>query len=129
MNLRFWACAGHAGGECGTGKILATPVTNLNCLNAAWFPKASYYAYLQSQSAEDYGRNVNILNCISVNLPIALFIQRGPDVLMNFSQVGYVPAVYAISMRNVTPGSCYEISPAIPLLACNNAAKRSTLRR
>ncbi len=110
QNPVFWATAGPAAGTCSTGKILGTPLTNLDSLGASWFPKVPHYAYLQSQTVSDYGRNVNTLNCISVNLPIALYIQRDPDSLMNFSQVGYVPAVYAISMRNIAPASCYEIS-------------------
>lgn len=110
QNPVLWAAAGPASGQNSTGKILGTPAVNLDCLNAAWFPKIPHHAYLQSQSSSDYGRNVNTLNCISVNLPIALYVQRDPDSLMNFSQVGYVPGVYSISMRNVAPASVYEIS-------------------
>lgn len=104
----LWAAAGPSGGNGGTGKILASTVLNLDAIGSA--PKVPHYGYLQSQSASDYGRNVNTLNCISVNLPVMLFVQRDPDSLMNFSQVGSVPGIYEISMRNVAPGSCYEIS-------------------
>lgn len=110
QNPVLWAAAGPANGNCGTGKILASSLTNLNALGAAWFPKVPHYGYLQSQTVSDYGRNVNTLNCISVNLPLALYVQRDPDSLMNFSQVGYVPGVYSISMRNVAPAGVYEIS-------------------
>lgn len=96
--------------SCFTGKILGLPVTNLNVLTASWFPKIPHYAYLQSQDSKDTGRNVNTLNCISVNLPLALYVQRDPDALRNFSQVGYAPGVFAISLRNVAPGQTYEIS-------------------
>lgn len=106
----LWAAAGPASGVCSTGKILATPLTNLDAFSAGWFPKVPHYAYLQSQSVGDYGRNVNTANCISVNLPIVLYIQRDPDSLMNFSQVGYVSTLYSISMRNVASTSCYEIA-------------------
>ncbi|TWH48559.1 hypothetical protein [Sporomusa sp. KB1] len=109
----LWASAGPDGSDisqCFTGKILGLPVTNLNVLGEAWFPKIPHYAYLQSQSATDVGRNVNTLNCISVNIPLALYVQRDPDSLRNYSQVGYVPGMNCISMRNVAPGQTYEIS-------------------
>lgn len=106
----LWVAAGPATATCGTGKILGSTVVNIDCISQGWFPKVPHYAYLQSQTASDYGRNVNTLNCISVNMPIALFVQRDPDSLNNYSQIGYVPSVYSISMRNVAPCSVYEIS-------------------
>lgn len=109
----LWASAGADNTDinsCFTGKILGVPVTNLNVLTERWFPKIPHYAYLQSQDSKDTGRNVNTLNCISVNMPLALYVQRDPDALRNFSQVGYVPGVNCISMRNVAPGQTYEIS-------------------
>lgn len=110
QNPILWGAAGPVSAVCGTGKILGSTITNIECVGAAWFPKIPHYAYLESQSGSDYGRNVNTLNCISVNMPIALFIQRDPDALMNFSQIGYVTGIYFISMRNVAPASVYEIS-------------------
>jgi len=108
-NPVLWAAAGpRTGVVCATGKILATPVVQIEYINS--MPQVPHYGHLESQSPTDYGRNVNTLNCITVNLPIHLYVQRDPDALMNFSQVGYVPGVYAISMRNVAPGKTYEIS-------------------
>lgn len=109
-NPVLWAAAGPATGTGCTGKILASTVVNIDTVNASYFPKVPHYGYLESQRADDYGRNVNTLNCISVNLPIMFFVQRDPDSLMNFSQVGDVPGVYEISTRNVAPASCYENS-------------------
>jgi hypothetical protein len=106
----LWASGGPDSGASFTGKLLGMGLTDLNCLNQSWFPKVPHFAYLQSQTATDLGRNVNTLNCISVNLPLALYVQRDPDALKNYSQVGYVPGIYAISMRNVAPGQLYEIS-------------------
>lgn len=93
-----------------TGKILGLSVVQLDTLTEPWFPKIPHYGYLQSQDSKDTGRNVNTLNCISVNLPMAMYVQRDPDALRNYSQVGYVPGMYCISMRNVSPGQTYEIS-------------------
>lgn len=108
----LWASAGPNTSElaaCFTGKMLASGVTNLDCIGLAWFPKVPHFGYLQSQDSKDTGRNVNTLNCISVNMPMTLYVQRDPDALLNFSQVGYVPGIYAISLRNVSPGQIYEI--------------------
>lgn len=109
----LWASGGPNGSgadACFTGKILGLPILNLSTLSAVWFPKIPHYGYLQSQNATDGGRNANTLNCISVNLPIAMYVQRDPDALMNFSQVGYVPGVDAISLKYIAPTQLYEIS-------------------
>lgn len=109
----LWASAGPDTADaqaCYTGKMLALGVMNIDCLTASWLPKVPHYGYLQSQNADDSGRNTNTLNCISVNLPMALYVMRDPDSLRNFSQVGYVPGVYAISLYNIAPGQLYEIS-------------------
>jgi hypothetical protein len=104
----LWWSAGPEKGEMSTGKILASTLTNHEYLTSV--PKVPHYGYIQSQNPTDYGRNVNTLNCISVNLPIALFVQRDPNLLMNFSFIGYIPNAYAISMRCLAPEKMYEIN-------------------
>ncbi len=104
----LWWSAGPEKGNMSTGKILASTLTNHEYL--ASVPKIPHYGYLQSQNPTDYGRNVNTLNCISVNLPIALFVQRDPNLLMNFSFIGYIPNTFAISMRCLAPDKLYEIN-------------------
>ena len=109
----LWASAGANLPDikyCYTGKQLALPVKNKNILSEDWDPKIPHYAYIQSQSALDTGRNVNTLNCISVNMPILTYALRDPDGLKNYSPMGYVPGLYFVSTRNVSPGQCYEIS-------------------
>lgn len=104
----LWGSGGTSVTDTGyTGKKIAMPVINHNALVNA--PKIPHYGYLQSQTATDYGRNVNTLNCISVNLPLAVYVLRDPDGLENYSQCGYVPGVYFISTRNVSPGSVYQV--------------------
>ncbi|AJQ26926.1 hypothetical protein [Pelosinus fermentans] len=103
----LWAGCAPAAGFGYTGKRIALSVVNRNALTTV--PKIPHYGYLQSQSATDYGRNVNTLNCISVNLPIAVYVLRDPDGLENYSQCGYIPGVYCISTRNVAPGSIYSV--------------------
>lgn len=104
----LWLSSGPQKGNMSTGKILATSLTNHVYLNS--MPKVPHWGYIQSQNSTDYGRNVNTLNCITVNLPIYLYVQRDPNSLMNFSVIGYIPNVTAISMRNVAPDSMYEIN-------------------
>jgi hypothetical protein len=103
----LWAGSGAIGGVGYTGKRIGLPIVHNAALAIA--PKIPHYGYLQSQSADDTGRNVNTLNCISVNLPIAVYVLRDPDGLENYSQCGYVPGVYCISTRNVAPGSLYNV--------------------
>jgi hypothetical protein len=90
-----------------TGKKMALPVVGKSALSSC--PKIPHYGYLQSQSANDPGRNVNTLNCISVNLPLAIYVLRDPDALANYSQCGYVPGIYFISTKNVAAKSIYSV--------------------
>lgn len=109
----LWAGGGPNSGDVATGytgKMIALPVMNINCINASWLPKIPHYGYLQSQTSADTGRNVNTLNCISVNLPVAVYVLRDPDGLANFSQCGYVPGIYFISTRNVAPAQIYDVN-------------------
>ena len=109
----LWASGGPntAGADTAyTGKLLGLPVMKNSVLSLSWRPQIPHYGYLQSQTTTDPGRNVNTLNCISVNLPLALYVLRDPDGLANFSQCGYVPGVYFISTRNISPAALYSIS-------------------
>lgn len=106
----YWVSACPADGIGATGKILATSIVDVDIV--ADMPKIPHYGYFQSQTSTDFGRNVNTLNGITVNLPIATFVQRDPNSLMNFSQIGYIPGTYAISLRNVAPTYNYEINYA-----------------
>jgi hypothetical protein len=103
----IWASSGTLTGKGYTGKRLAFPVVHKNALAA--HPKIPHYGYLQSQTPSDYGRNVNTLNCISVNLPLAVYVLRDPNGLENYSQCGYIPGTYYISTRNVAPASVYNV--------------------
>ncbi|WP_371380912.1 hypothetical protein [Sporomusa aerivorans] len=109
----LWGSAGPATATADagyTGKRIALPVFGDDVISNSWYPKIPHYRYIQSQSTTDTGRNVNTLNCISVNLPLAVYVLRDPDALSNFSQVGYVPGIYFISTRNVAPASTYDIN-------------------
>lgn len=102
----LWASAGNAGGQAYTGKQMALPVRTAD---VAELVKVPDYYLLQSKTTTDPGRDVNTLNCITVNLNQIAYVIRDPDALKNFSPVGYIPGVYYISLRNVAPGQLYEI--------------------
>ena len=101
----LWASAGPNEGTYFTGKILGTPIGTIDYE----YPHYPHYKYINSNNPNDYGRNANTLNCITVCLNMFLYVQRDPDSLMNFSQIGYVPNMYAITMRNLAPYSKYEL--------------------
>ncbi len=120
----LWAGCAPSTGFGYTGKRIALSVVNASAL--ATMPKIPHYGYLQSQNSSDPGRNVNTLNCISVNLPIAIYVLRDPDGLENYSQCGYVPGVYCISTRNVAPSSVYSVD--YPSSGVNYQAFPQTIR-
>ena len=107
----LWASAGStsaSASSCYTGKQLGLPVKKRATLTQAWDPKIPTYAYLQSQTTTDSGRNVNTLNCITVDMPQMVYALRDPDGIRNFSPMGYVPGLYFISLKNIAPGCVYE---------------------
>ncbi len=105
----LWAGSGPSGNVGSTGKRLGSSIVHRNTLADATIPKIPHYGYLQSQTANDSGRNVNTLNCISVNLPLAIYVLRDPDGLENYSHCGYIPGAYFISMKNLSPASIYAV--------------------
>ena len=69
-----------------------------------------HYYFLQSHSRLDSGKNINTLNCITLNLPIYMAVRVDPDILNNYAAVGSVIGVYFISTYNTQTGSTYEIN-------------------
>lgn len=109
----LWADSGNPNvdiNHCCTGKQLALPVKDLTIAEQSWVPKVPDYTKLQSQTTTDAGRNINTLNCISVNEPQAVYILRDPDELRNFSPCGYLPGLYFISLKCVAAGQVYNIN-------------------
>lgn len=68
------------------------------------------YYYLQSQSRLDWGKDVNILNCITLNMPIFVAVQVDPDILQNYAAVGVIPGISFISMLNMQTSYVYELN-------------------
>jgi len=110
----LWASAGKndtdSFANCYTGKQMALPVKSASADSANWNAHIPDYRKLMSESSTDTGKNINTLNCITVNMNLVCYVLRDPDALRNFSPVGYVPGIYFISLRNAAPAQTYEIS-------------------
>lgn len=89
-----------------TGKKLSMPVRVDHGGNGV----IPHYAYMQSQSRLDWGRNINTLNCITLNMPNYMAVLVDPDVLENYAACGQVTGVYYVSMLNMQTSYTYEMS-------------------
>lgn len=98
-----WASSGTANE---TGKKLSLPIRTGENMNG----KIPHYFYLQSKSRLDGGKNVNTLNCITIDLPLYAAVMVDPDVLENYAAVGNVNGVYFVSLLNMQTAEVYEIS-------------------
>ena len=101
-NIR-WASSGT---DNVTGKLLSLPI-RVGTTSNGDIPN---YWYLQSHSRLDWGRNINTLNGVTVNMPIFASVLVDPDVLMNYAPLGSVSGVYFVSMLNMQTRGTYEIS-------------------
>ena len=88
----------------GTGKQLAVPVRNAD--NGANIPN---YYYMQSKDRLDWGKNNNLLNCITVDLPIYFAVCVDPDVVQDYACCGYCYGLSYISLLNFQTGETYHI--------------------
>lgn len=88
----------------GTGKQLAVPVRNSD--SGANIPN---YYYMQSKDRLDWGKNNNLLNCITVDLPIYFAVCVDPDVIQDYACCGYCYGLSYISLLNFQTGETYHI--------------------
>ena len=125
----LWASSGE---DNITGKRLSMPIrtgngvivnnSNLNKEASLWTisngdgnteygnGKVPHYYFMQSHERLDSGRNVNTLNCITINMPIFAAVLVDPDQLDNYAAAGEVLGVYFVSMYNIQTSSVYEIN-------------------
>lgn len=99
----YWASSGT---DNKTGKPLSLPIRVSGGGNGS-IPN---YWYMQSHDSLDWGRNINTLNCITINMPIYMAVRVDPDVLDNYASVGYVNGIYYVSLLNMQTAGTYEIS-------------------
>ena len=88
----------------GTGKQLAVPVRNSD--SGANIPN---YYYIQSKDRLDWGKNNNLLNCITVDLPIYFAVCVDPDVVQDYACCGHCYGLSYISLLNFQTGETYHI--------------------
>lgn len=88
----------------GTGKQLAVPVRSSD--SGANIPN---YYYMQSKDRLDWGKNNNLLNCITVDLPIYFAVCVDPDVIQDYACCGYCYGLSYISLLNFQTGETYHI--------------------
>lgn len=89
-----------------TGKPLSMPVRVSGGGNGL----IPHYANMQSQNKLDWGRNINTLNCITLNMPNYMAVRVDPDVLDNYAACGQVTGIYYVSMLNMQTSYLYEMS-------------------
>lgn len=89
-----------------TGKPMSMPVRVSKGGNGL----IPHYANMQSQSKLDWGRNINTLNCITLNMPNFMAVRVDPDVLNNYAACGQVTGVYYVSTLNMQTSYTYEMS-------------------
>lgn len=88
----------------GTGKQLAVPIRDSD--GGANIPN---YYYMQSKDRLDWGNNNNLLNCITVDLPIYFAVCVDPDVIQDYACCGYCYGLSYISLLNFQTGETYHI--------------------
>lgn len=91
----------------GTGKSLCTSIIDVGYFDEA--PNVPNYKYLQSNTCGDYGRMTLFSEGIANAMPINFFIQRDPYELENYSYIGHVSHVCAVSIRNMADCSIHEL--------------------
>lgn len=101
----LWA-SGGSNNE--TGKRLSLPIRTASYDSTNG--KVPNYYWLQSKNRLDWGKNINTLNCITVNLPLFVAVLVDPDALGNYASVGTISGVYYVSTLNMQTACTYEMS-------------------
>lgn len=99
----LWASSGTKNE---TGKKLSMPIRTADGMNG----KIPNYWWLQSKGRLDWGRNVNTLNCITIDMPLFVSVLVDPDVLDNYAAVGHIIGIYYVSTLNMQTAGVYERS-------------------
>lgn len=89
-----------------TGKPLSLPIR----VSGGGNGQIPHYSFLQSASATDWGRNINTLNCMTLNMPCYMAVRVDPDVLNNYAGAGQVTGVYFVCTLNMQTTGTYEMS-------------------
>ena len=87
-----------------TGKPMSLPIRTGTGKNG----NIPHYYYLQSKSRLDWGRNINTLNCLTIDMPLYVAVRTDPDSLNQYAAVGLVSGIYFISTLNMQTAKTYE---------------------
>ena len=98
----YWASSGT---DNATGKPMSLPIRN-----DGGNGEIPHYKNLQSADRLDWGRNINTLNCITLNMPIFMAVRVDPDVLNNYAGAGQVAGVFFVCNLNMQSAGTYEMS-------------------
>lgn len=98
----FWASSGT---DNLTGKRLSLPIRK-----GSGNGSIPNYRLLQSTENLDWGRNINTLNCLTINLPIYFAVQIDPDGLNVYGSVGQVLGVYFVCTLNMQTSGVYRLN-------------------
>lgn len=99
----YWASSGN---DNITGKRLSLPI---RVKGQSQNGKIPHYLYLQSQGRLDWGRDINTLNCITINMPIYFSVCVDPDAMNLYAPAGAANGIYFISTLNMQTSHTYEI--------------------
>lgn len=89
-----------------TGKPMSLPVR----VSGGGNGQIPHYSALQSSSSTDWGRNINTLNCMTLNMPLYMAVRVDPDALNNYAGAGQVTGIYYVCSLNMQTTGTYEMS-------------------
>ena len=89
-----------------TGKKMSLPIRVGQNMNG----QIPNYLWLQSRARLDWGRNINTINSITIDMPMFVAVLVDPDALDNYAAVGEITGIYCISTLNTQTGGLYERS-------------------
>lgn len=99
----YWASSGT---DNPTNKKLSMPIRTAD--NTSTNGQIVSYFYMQSTGRLDSGKNVSILNCLTVDLPMFCSVLVDPNVNDQYAAAGDIPGVYFISLYNMQTSGVYE---------------------
>ena len=99
----LWASSGT---DNVTGKKLSLPIRTGDNMNGV-IPN---YRYMQSLGRLEWGRNINTLNGITVDMPIFFAVKVDPEELDLYAAIGHATGIYFLCMLNMQTAGVYERS-------------------
>lgn len=89
-----------------TGKNLSLPIRTGDNMNG----QIPNYRYMQSLGRLEWGRNINTLNGITVDMPIFFSVKTDPEELDLYAAIGHVTGLYFLCTLNMQTAGVYERS-------------------